>query len=169
MKGRFFLCMAAALLAGLAFATPSQANTVTTTVTFSLTGGTSPTATDLEIFYSEDVSSGFGGLGISSTGGLTVTGGTPKFISPNEVMISFNAAAATTTKGLVFEFNTNATDVGLGSNSQLTGVTGSPTDDNLHISVSNIIPEPLSMSLLGIGMSGLLAFRRFFRRSAVVR
>jgi hypothetical protein len=172
MKGRFFFCMAAALLAGLAFATPSQAGTVvTTTVTFALTGGTSPTATDLEIFYSEDVSSGFSGLGVSSTGGLTITGGTPTFTAPNEITIDFKAAAATTGGGIVFEFTTNATGVGLGSGSTLTGVTGNPTDNNLHINVSqpSSVPEPLSMSLLGIGMSGLLAFRRFFRRSAVVR
>jgi hypothetical protein len=30
------------------------------------------------------------------------------------------------------------------------------------------IPEPASMALLGIGVSGLVAFRRFFRKRATV-
>jgi len=32
---------------------------------------------------------------------------------------------------------------------------------------SNTIPEPASMALLGIGMTGLLAFRRFFKKTSV--
>jgi hypothetical protein len=32
---------------------------------------------------------------------------------------------------------------------------------------SGVIPEPGSMALLGIGMTGFLAFRRLFKRHAI--
>jgi hypothetical protein len=164
MNGRSLLCLSVALLASFVFATPSQAglSQVTTTVTFNLTGGTNPRATDLEIFYSKDVSSGFGGLGVSSTGGLTIHSGSPTFISPSEIMFTFNPASATT-GALIFEFSTNATGVGLGSGSTLTGVTGAPTDDNLQINVSQA-PEPSTFVIFGVGLAGFFAVRHLRAR-----
>ena len=43
-----------------------------------------------------------------------------------------------------------------------------PTAPNVSIITTGGVPEPGSMVLLGIGSAGLLSFRRFFRRKAVV-
>jgi hypothetical protein len=40
--------------------------------------------------------------------------------------------------------------------------TGSTT-----LSFTPVVPEPTSLALMGIGMSGLVAFRRLFKRSVV--
>ena len=163
MKGRLVV-LAVAVLAGLAFATPSQAEIIRTTVHFDLMGGISPTAADVEIFYSQDISSGFSGPVVKDSGGLTTLVGS--FTAPSEIAFTFDAASATTATGLVFDFTTNATNVGVGSGSTLTDVKGNPTSTGFTIDLS-VVPEPASLALLGIGMTGFLAFRRLFKRVAV--
>ena len=167
LKRSVFLSLAAGLLAGLAFATPSQAGTIDTTVTFALTGGTTPTATDVDVFYTLTPSSAsISDLTIVSSGGLTGTAIGPGS-SPDEVTVTFNpAATVSTTNPLVFSFETSASSVGLSSNSGLSGVVGGPSSDGLNIAVT-AVPEPTSLVLLGIGLSGLFTLRRFFKRTSV--
>jgi len=42
-----------------------------------------------------------------------------------------------------------------------------PNLGGLTVQVDSFVPEPASMALLGIGMAGFFAFRRFFKRSTV--
>jgi hypothetical protein len=158
-KRSVFLTVAAGLLASVAFATPSQAGTVLTTATFSVT---SPgTATDVEVTYTPAVDP-IGPITITSTGGLTTLSSSE--IAANEIEIKFDAAPGTTGT-LSWTFSTATPGAITFSSASLTGVT-SGAQGTLTVAVS-AVPEPTSMALLGIGMTGFLAFRRFFKRSAV--
>jgi hypothetical protein len=164
MKRSFFLTLAAGLLASLAFTTSSQAGTiVTTNVDFGI-----PTAvaaqTSIVINYS------------ASTGPITGLG---NFISSAPVSISQTGAdqftltysPAATSAFTSFQFTSGVTFADAPSTITITSVVASPGPNSLvtttpSFSVS-VVPEPTSMALLGIGMTGFLAFRRLFKRTSV--
>jgi len=161
-KRSLFLTVAVGLLASVAFATPSQAGTVTTTASFTVT---SPgTATDIEITYSPGVDP----IGPITTVGSN-TGGLTNIVyseSANTVEVKFDAKSATT-GNLVFEFTTNTPGNITFSNASLSGVT-SGSQGTVTVGVATAaVPEPTSIALLGIGMTGFLALRRLFKRTAV--
>jgi len=161
-KRSLFLTVAAGLLASVAFAAPSQASTVvTTTTSFTVTGGT---AADVEVTYTPGVDP-VSNLTVTSTGGLTIGSITE---ANNEVVVTFTAATATT-GNLVWTFTTDTAPPITFASASLTGVTsGAAGQLNVAVSAaSTAIPEPTSMALLGIGMTGFLAFRRLFKRTAV--
>jgi hypothetical protein len=157
-KRSFLLTVAAGLLASVAFATPSHAatQTVTTSVIFSAPAGT---VSDFTITYTPAVDP------------ITVAAVTPASFGPvlvdnpgpNSVTLNF---APVTSGSFVITFQTASTAPSFTFSSF--SFSGSANVVSSTVSVTpNVIPEPTSMALLGIGMTGFLAFRRLFKRGSV--
>ena len=166
MTKRSFFLTVAGLLASVAFATPSHAGTmflVTTDVQFNVTAG--GPATDITASYTPAVDP-ISDLKITPgmTGGLT--GLAISEIGPNTVEITFTGSNATNGTNLQWTYET-------AQSSQLMISGGlSPAGVKWTLSASVVetqvgVPEPTSLALLGIGMTGFLAFRRLFKRRAV--
>jgi hypothetical protein len=158
------LCLAAGLLASLAFVAPTQAGSIVETEgSFTLTGG--GTASDLEFTYSAGVLPTIGNVLVVSETNLT--GISASYVGNNVLAIDFNATAS---GAIVFKFLTSAAagDVFLPL-TQTTGVSG-PVTANMtegHLVSVTPVPEPASFALLGIGMASFLTFRRLFKRPAI--
>jgi len=176
MKRSVFLALAAGMIASVAFSAPAQAGSylVTTTAFFALTPATS-TTTEIDIFYQDKFGAaltGISGLSIVNTGALGGLVLTP--VGTSEVKATFTAANSTDgtigpppTPGLKFTFMGTAADGGNDIFLKTMNVVTTPgTTAAQSISVT-VAPEPASWALLGIGMTGFLAFRRFFKKSSV--
>jgi hypothetical protein len=156
-KRSFFLTLAAGLLASVAFATPSQAGTeYVLKAQFDLTPAGS-TATDITVTLTGAVPLGMAPY--TTTGGATASG------AGDVITLTF---AATGAGSYVTDFMGNSgllisaiTSPALSGVVPATGVTGT----GLNVTISSV-PEPSSMALLGIGMTGFLAFRRLFKRTS---
>jgi hypothetical protein len=159
-KRRVALAAAIALIASLAFATPTQAGSVLQTTASFATA--SPALTDLNIT--------FAGTGVidptvtivSQSPGPppVVTGSVSGFTvdlhivpaSPGPLSVTFDITTAT---------SSGATISGVSWTPSASSVTGLSVGPPVYLA----IPEPASLSLLGIGMTGFFTFRRLFKRT----
>lgn len=149
MNRSVFMSLAAGLLASLAFASPSQAGTTSLAATFTVTGGT---ADDIELLYTAPVTA----VTVSST---DLALAAPPYFSGSTVTFNFSPA----TSGYV---DFSVTSSGTLSAYFLTGLTPGVSASGINVATVSV-PEPASIALLGIGMTGFLAFRRLFKRTAV--
>jgi len=151
---RSLLAVAFGLVASLALAAPSHAGSITVTGTWSVPGGT---ASELDFFFSAPVT-----VIDSFTG--TPSPNPPTIVPPppNEVVFTYTPAV----EGASLSFTVETTGVFLSGLVAPTSIIGGTGAVNFNFT-SAAVPEPASIALLGIGMTGFLAFRRLFKRTAV--
>jgi hypothetical protein len=169
-KRSLFLTVAAGLLASVAFATPSQAASQTINTLVTLTVTDAGFLSDFSVQYATPPP---GSLGVDPISSLTLVSaspalGTVALIQPsptnNTVIASFSNIVAGT--GMVFLDWSFVTATPGTIDAVLSGVSGSSTGYTDSVVVTSV-PEPTSLALLGIGMTGFLAFRRLFKRPLV--
>ncbi len=159
LKRSVFLSLAAGLLAGLAFATPSHAGSLATTYV-DIVAPAVTTSTDVEITYT------------SAPAAPTYLGSTtvlPTSYSISGDTLTINYVSIKGDQELNFTFASSDPSITFTAD-KLTGVTGLPQGKFAGLLVSVVpasVPEPISLGLLGIGLSGLFTLRRFFKRTSV--
>jgi hypothetical protein len=163
------------MIASVAFTAPAQAGSRLVTAFFDLSPDSATTETVLFTFQDS------GGAALTSisniteinAGGLLFGGSTPldfSVVAGTAIVVKFDPANSTTgsigpppTAGLQFTFDfTSSDDTAIGKNMILDLTPGTTAGQSFSVT-----PEPASWALLGIGMAGFLAFRRYFKKTSV--
>ncbi len=155
MSKRSILFGTLALVAALATATPTHAgSTVVTTFSFQ---SASPALTDIYIAYT----------GAGTLTPITQAGPPTSTITVNPLTnvadIHFTAGGAGPVAPFTF-YLADSTSGPVTGSASFNPPGSSLTDFSLKITT---VPEPASIALLGIGMTGFLAFRRLFKKTSV--
>lgn len=189
------LIAAFALLAGLAFTTPSQAGvqfqitsdslTQSTTVTPSTDGtftGYAVNPANLPAMYQpQDPTTPFVKIGhynATASAPITVTGDLVYMLGVTvgsqtgtlTIDVNFNGTMKpnSTIPGVASAMIAGSTGIGGQFKLESVGISVRPDNGGNNILLGLSVPEPASMSLLGIGVAGLLSFRRIFKRKVSV-
>jgi hypothetical protein len=157
MKRSFFLSLTAGLLASMAFTTPTHAGTMLATTTVQIIAPAGTQSDEVQVTYSSAPSAPIVILPSTTVSVLTST------IAANTVTITYTPILG----NQELDFTFLATPPIAVSQDHLLGVVGpGPVGLIANVTVGPI-PEPTSLALLGIGMTGFLALRRFFKRTSV--
>jgi hypothetical protein len=162
-KRSFAMALAMAVVAGLVSSAPCRAGTYITTVTSINNSGLA--ADDFEAYFTGTAGT-ISDVTVEYSSGLATT--TEIISSGAGVEVDFSPALADGTGVVVFSFESDSGPIGL-ANAFWTFKSGDMIAANLT-QIDTVdppgVPEPSSMSLLGIGVAGLFAWRRFSRRKA---
>jgi hypothetical protein len=178
-KSSFIQAAVCGLIASLAFVTPSQATSyvinVSEQVQIQNSSLLSDTISAVEIDYSglggslTNVS--FMGSALNFPAGYLPTSAVAVGSPLDGVMLSVTGGSASLLTGTIYFDTVQSTNdvTALAASIQAISETVIASASTtfygpLHFAVVSV-PEPSSMALLGIGMTGFLAFRRLFKRS----
>jgi len=157
MKRLFLLLVAAFLVASLGLATPSHAGSVLVTTDVNIIAPAGTSSDEVQITYTNAPA-----LPITLLPATTVAV-TGSSISGDTISVFYTPITGNQTLDFTF---VAAPPIALNED-HLLGIIGpGPTGLTTNVTTS-AVPEPASIALLGIGMTGFLAVRRLFKRISV--